>query len=61
MLFRSEAPGPPAAADPEAEQAELARIQGYEGDPCPVCGHLTLVRNGACLKCMTCGTTTGCS
>lgn len=44
-------------------QAELimARMKGYEGDPCPVCGHLTLVRNGTCLKCETCGSTTGCS
>jgi ribonucleoside-diphosphate reductase alpha chain len=39
----------------------LARMQGYEGDPCSVCGHLTLVRNGTCLKCLTCGSTTGCS
>ncbi|GAB4367355.1 MAG: vitamin B12-dependent ribonucleotide reductase [Spirochaetales bacterium] len=38
-----------------------ARIKGYEGDPCPTCGHLTLVRNGTCLKCETCGSTTGCS
>ena len=41
--------------------ARLARIKGYEGDPCPVCGHFTLVRNGTCLKCETCGSTTGCS
>jgi ribonucleoside-diphosphate reductase alpha chain len=38
-----------------------ARMQGYEGDPCPECGHFTLVRNGTCLKCETCGSTTGCS
>jgi ribonucleoside-diphosphate reductase alpha chain len=57
----AEAQGLTAEGDPEAEKAELARIQGYEGDPCPVCGHLTLVRNGTCLKCLTCGTTTGCS
>ena len=38
-----------------------ARQKGYEGDPCPVCGHLTLVRSGTCLKCETCGSTTGCS
>ena len=38
-----------------------ARLQGYEGDPCPTCGHFTLVRNGTCLKCVTCGSTTGCS
>jgi ribonucleoside-diphosphate reductase alpha chain len=51
-----------AAALHSAAQAwETARLQGYEGDPCPVCGHLTLVRNGTCLKCLTCGSTTGCS
>ena len=38
-----------------------ARLKGYEGDPCPECGNLTLVRNGTCLKCDTCGGTTGCS
>ncbi|GKY88962.1 vitamin B12-dependent ribonucleotide reductase [Sinisalibacter aestuarii] len=38
-----------------------ARMQGYEGDPCPECGNYTLVRNGTCLKCNTCGGTTGCS
>jgi len=43
------------------ESARNARLKGYEGDPCPVCGHLTLVRNGTCLKCETCGSTTGCS
>ncbi|MCB1043338.1 MAG: vitamin B12-dependent ribonucleotide reductase [Acidobacteria bacterium] len=39
----------------------IARLKGYEGDPCPDCGNLTLVRNGTCLKCDTCGATTGCS
>jgi ribonucleoside-diphosphate reductase alpha chain len=43
------------------DDAKKARMKGYEGDPCPVCGHLTLVRNGTCLKCETCGSTTGCS
>jgi ribonucleoside-diphosphate reductase alpha chain len=38
-----------------------AKIKGYEGDPCPECGALTLVRNGSCSKCNTCGGTTGCS
>jgi ribonucleoside-diphosphate reductase alpha chain len=38
-----------------------ARMQGYEGDPCSECGNYTLVRNGTCLKCNTCGGTTGCS
>ena len=38
-----------------------ARIKGYEGDSCPSCGSLTLIRNGTCMKCDTCGETTGCS
>jgi ribonucleoside-diphosphate reductase alpha chain len=41
--------------------AEQARLKGYEGDPCGECGQFTMVRNGTCLKCITCGTTTGCS
>jgi ribonucleoside-diphosphate reductase alpha chain len=50
-----------APAPEELGVMEMARIKGYEGDPCSVCGHLTLVRNGTCLKCLTCGSTTGCS
>ncbi|MDH4199556.1 MAG: vitamin B12-dependent ribonucleotide reductase [Spirochaetia bacterium] len=38
-----------------------ARIKGYEGQACPECNSMTLVRNGSCLKCETCGATTGCS
>lgn len=38
-----------------------ARVKGYVGEPCPNCNQFTLVRNGACLKCVTCGETTGCS
>ena len=38
-----------------------ARLQGYEGDPCGECGNYTLVRNGTCMKCNTCGGTSGCS
>ena len=38
-----------------------ARMKGYEGDPCGECGNFTLVRNGTCLKCDNCGSTTGCS
>lgn len=54
----------PSKAKLEQEQAikiAQARVKGYEGDPCPVCGYFTLVRNGTCLKCDTCGSTTGCS
>jgi len=40
---------------------ELARLKGYEGDPCQNCKEFTLVRNGTCLKCMNCGATSGCS
>jgi ribonucleoside-diphosphate reductase alpha chain len=48
-------------AAPSLRNIQQARAQGYEGDPCPECGAMTLVRNGACLKCVTCGGTTGCS
>jgi ribonucleoside-diphosphate reductase alpha chain len=38
-----------------------ARMQGYTGDSCGECGNYTLVRNGTCMKCNTCGGTSGCS
>ena len=38
-----------------------ARLKGYEGDPCDSCGAFTMVRNGTCLKCVSCGATSGCS
>ena len=31
------------------------------GEACGECGNFTLVRNGTCLKCDTCGGTSGCS
>ncbi len=40
---------------------DKAKMQGYEGDPCGDCGNYTLVRNGTCMKCNTCGSTSGCS
>ncbi|MCI0465372.1 MAG: vitamin B12-dependent ribonucleotide reductase, partial [Gemmataceae bacterium] len=43
------------------EEVRQARLKGYEGDPCTECGQLTMVRNGACLKCDSCGATSGCS
>jgi ribonucleoside-diphosphate reductase alpha chain len=43
------------------ERIRAARIKGYEGDNCAECGNFTLVRNGTCLKCDTCGATSGCS
>jgi ribonucleoside-diphosphate reductase alpha chain len=42
-------------------QIRNARLKGYEGDMCPECGQFTMVRNGTCLKCDTCGATSGCS
>jgi len=47
--------------DAQAQLARIARMKGYEGDSCGDCGNFTLVRNGTCMKCMTCGSTTGCS
>ncbi len=38
-----------------------SKRKGYEGSACPDCGNFTMVRNGTCLKCETCGSTTGCS
>jgi ribonucleoside-diphosphate reductase alpha chain len=43
------------------EHIRAARMRGYEGDSCDECGNFTLIRNGTCLKCDTCGATSGCS
>jgi ribonucleoside-diphosphate reductase alpha chain len=44
-----------------AERRAEAKAKGYEGEMCSECLNFTLVRNGTCLKCETCGSTTGCS
>ena len=49
------------SSDPMASKVQVARMMGYEGDACPECSAFTLVRNGTCLKCDSCGATTGCS
>lgn len=49
------------SASSTQEKARRARIQGYAGDACQECGNFTLVRNGTCMKCDTCGSTSGCS
>ncbi|WP_234855205.1 vitamin B12-dependent ribonucleotide reductase [Paracoccus everestensis] len=50
------------SAEPAAMDLRMkAKMQGYEGDPCGECGNYTLVRNGTCMKCNTCGGTSGCS
>ena len=48
-------------SDPTMDPRAKAKLQGYEGDPCSECGNYTLVRNGTCMKCNTCGGTSGCS
>jgi len=49
------------ARDLQTRRAAEARMKGYEGDACGGCGNFTLVRNGTCMKCNTCGSTSGCS
>jgi len=49
------------AAPTKAERRAEAKAKGYEGEMCSECGNFTLVRNGTCMKCDTCGSTTGCS
>ena len=44
-----------------ARAVQVAKQQGFEGDPCTSCHAMMLVRNGTCLKCMNCGATSGCS
>jgi adenosylcobalamin-dependent ribonucleoside-diphosphate reductase len=38
-----------------------SKAKGYTGNACLECGQLTMVRNGACEKCDSCGATSGCS
>ncbi|MCK1588385.1 vitamin B12-dependent ribonucleotide reductase [Bradyrhizobium sp. 169] len=49
------------AVPSKAERRAEAKAKGYEGEMCSECGNFTLVRNGTCMKCDTCGSTTGCS
>jgi ribonucleoside-diphosphate reductase alpha chain len=63
-LERAPLPKPDPRAEAKAAHAERraeAKAKGYEGEMCAECGNFTLVRNGTCLKCDTCGSTTGCS
>lgn len=65
------APAPKVSAVATAAQAtaqkshtsdfDRAREMGFTGDICPECQSMTMVRNGTCLKCTTCGSTSGCS
>jgi ribonucleoside-diphosphate reductase alpha chain len=71
-LAERAAPPKPAPAEPAtgetgaksgdaATRRAIARLRGYEGESCSECGNFTMVRNGTCLKCDTCGNTSGCS
>ncbi|MEX0720245.1 MAG: vitamin B12-dependent ribonucleotide reductase [Balneolaceae bacterium] len=50
-----------ASNDSYESDYEKAKQMGYTGEACPECGSMTMVRNGTCMKCITCGSTTGCS
>ncbi|MFK7880534.1 vitamin B12-dependent ribonucleotide reductase [Roseobacter sp.] len=50
-----------ASASVSMDARTKAKMQGYEGEACGECGNYTLVRNGTCMKCNTCGGTSGCS
>ncbi len=58
---QTEARDTPIRISASSEKVRIARMKGYEGDPCSECGQLTLVRSGSCCKCDTCGATSGCS
>jgi ribonucleoside-diphosphate reductase alpha chain len=44
-----------------ADRRAQALAQGYTGNMCGECQNFTMVRNGTCEKCNTCGATSGCS
>ncbi|PSJ61856.1 vitamin B12-dependent ribonucleotide reductase [Kumtagia ephedrae] len=44
-----------------AERRSQAIMRGYTGNMCSECQNFTMVRNGTCEKCDTCGATSGCS
>ncbi len=56
-----ETPRSASKEESKAQMAAEARMKGYEGEACGECGNFTMVRNGTCLKCDTCGATSGCS
>ncbi len=65
-LFSDKAAADAAAAKTEAKRIEAERrnralMQGYTGNMCSECQNFTMVRNGTCEKCDTCGSTSGCS
>jgi ribonucleoside-diphosphate reductase alpha chain len=59
--FSAEVSAKATKRDADTRRAAEARLKGYEGDACGSCGNFTLLRNGTCMKCNTCGGTSGCS
>ena len=57
----SESAAPAPSASNRTAKLREAKMKGFEGDSCKECGNFTLVRNGTCMKCNTCGSTSGCS
>ena len=49
------------AVGAKTAQISAAKAKGYTGNACSDCGQLTMVRNGSCEKCDSCGATSGCS
>ncbi|MDQ2991662.1 MAG: vitamin B12-dependent ribonucleotide reductase [Candidatus Eremiobacteraeota bacterium] len=45
----------------KAAIVSAAKAKGYTGNSCSECGQMTMVRNGSCEKCDSCGATSGCS
>jgi ribonucleoside-diphosphate reductase alpha chain len=45
----------------KAAIVSAAKAKGYTGNSCSECGQMTMVRNGSCEKCDSCGSTSGCS
>jgi ribonucleotide reductase alpha subunit len=45
----------------KTEAITASKAKGYTGNACSECGQLTMIRNGACEKCDSCGATSGCS
>ena len=65
-LFSDKAAADAASAKAEAKSVAADRraqalAQGYTGNMCSECQNFTMVRNGTCEKCNTCGATSGCS
>ena len=65
-LFTDKAAADAASAKADAKAVAAARrqqslMQGYTGNECSECHNFTMVRNGTCEKCDTCGSTSGCS